>query len=146
LEGLPSIANRIEVEFLHPVLLGQSILPYRIFKRFEAVVLVTAKGKVLDAAAALARGCDGLHGWMSKSEAAWNEHRTTQISLVQQFDYYGKLAAQFPLAPLRVVYAKAGTQPKVSLKKPPLLVSRGDRNGGRISMRNHQSRNSSKAH
>jgi hypothetical protein len=27
---VPSIANRIEVEFLHPVLLGESILPYRI--------------------------------------------------------------------------------------------------------------------
>jgi len=52
---------------------------------------------------------------MNKSEAAWNEHRTTQISLVQQFDYYGKLAAQFPLAPLRVVYAKAGTQPAASI-------------------------------
>lgn len=112
---LPSIANRVEAQFLHPVLLGESILPYRIFKPFEAVVPVTAKGNVLDAAAALARGCDGLHGWMSKSEAAWNKHRATQISLVQQFDYYGKLAAQFPLAPLRVVYAKAGTQPAAAI-------------------------------
>jgi hypothetical protein len=110
-KDLPSITNRVEAEFLYPVLLGESILPYRIFKPFEGVVPVTNKGDVLDAATALARGCDGLHGWMSKSEAAWNEHRATEISLVQQLDYYGKLAAQFPIAPLRVVYAKAGTQP-----------------------------------
>jgi hypothetical protein len=93
-------------------------------------VPVTAKGKVLDAAAALARGCDGLHGWMSKSEAAWNEHRTTQISLVQQFDYYGKLAAQFPLAPLRVVYAKAGTQPAASIVRDKKSIANRPYQGG----------------
>lgn len=112
-KNLPGIGNRVEKEFLRPVLLGESILPYRVFRTFEGVVPVTDKGEVLDARAALDRGYDGIDGWMRKAEKVWNENsETTQnISLVQQFDYYGKLASQFPMAPLRVVYAASGTQP-----------------------------------
>ena len=108
--------------FCIPVLLGESILPYRIFKRFEGVVPVTAKGETLNAAAALSRGCDGLYGWMSKTEAAWNERRVAEKSLVEQFDYYGKLSSQFPLAPLRVVYAKAGSQPAATVLRDPKAI------------------------
>lgn len=109
-KSLGGVENRVEVEFLRPVLLGESILPYRIFQPFEAVVPVTDKGEVLDAEAAANRGCDGLQGWMSKAEKVWNADRPSEISLVQQFDYYRKLSSQFPLATLRVVYAKAGTK------------------------------------
>jgi hypothetical protein len=93
------------------VLLGESILPYRVFQPFEAVVPVSEKGEVLDAEAAANRGLGGLHGWMSKAEKSWNSDRPSPISFVQQLDYYGKLRVQFALAPLRVVYAKAGKQP-----------------------------------
>jgi hypothetical protein len=48
---------------------------------------------------------------MSAAEAIWNEHRASEISLIQQFDYYGKLSAQFPVPRLRVVYAASGTNP-----------------------------------
>ena len=34
---------------------------------------------------------------------------------MQQLDYYGQLSAQFPVAPLRVVYSKAGTQPAAAV-------------------------------
>jgi len=109
-KSLPGIENRVEAEFLRPVLLGESILPYRIFQPFEAVVPVTDKGEVLDAEAAANRGFDGLRGWMKKSEKIWNADRPAPISFIEQLDYYGKLGAQFPLAPRRVVYAKAGTK------------------------------------
>jgi SAM-dependent methyltransferase len=112
---LPGVESRVEAEFLHPVLLGESILPYRIFRTFEGVVPMTDKGVVLDAAAALSRGHDGLHGWMKKTETAWGSHSAANMSLIQQYDYYGKLSAQFPLAALRVVYAKAGTNPCATL-------------------------------
>lgn len=48
---------------------------------------------------------------MSAAEAVWNAHRPSKISLIQQFDYYGKLSAQFPIRPLRIVYAASGTLP-----------------------------------
>jgi hypothetical protein len=114
---LPAIENRVEVEFLRPTLLGESILPYRVFQPFEAVIPVDSNGVALDAETATLRGLDGLHGWMRKCERMWTEYSETaeRISLVGQFDYYGKLSSQFPVASLRVVYAKAGTLPAACL-------------------------------
>ncbi len=109
---LPPIENRVEAEFLHPVLLGESILPFRVWRPFEAVVPVTSSGEVLDAEAAANRGYDGLHGWMRKAEAVWTTNAEEgAFSLIERFNYHNELGAQFPIAPLRVVYAKAGVQP-----------------------------------
>ncbi|MBL8905420.1 MAG: hypothetical protein JNM20_01970, partial [Rhizobiales bacterium] len=108
---LLGIEGAVESEFLRPVLLGESILPYRVFQTFEGVVPSTPEGKILDAEAAATRGLSGLSGWMRSAEAVWNEDRPSPISFVQQLDYYGKLASQFPLSDTRVLYAKAGTIP-----------------------------------
>ncbi|HEX9792399.1 MAG TPA: N-6 DNA methylase, partial [Planctomycetota bacterium] len=121
-KDLPGIENRVEAEFLYPVLLGESILPYRIFRQFEGVVPVTDAGEVLDADAAAKRGLDGLHGWMRKAEKVWEDHRRGEMTLIEQFDYYGKLSSQFPIARLRVVYAKAGSQPAACLLREPRRV------------------------
>jgi hypothetical protein len=121
-KSLPGIENQVEAEFLRPVLLGESLLPYRVFKPFEGVVPVTDKVEVLDAEAAANRGFDGLHGWMNKAEKLWNTHRASDISLAQQFDYYGKLSAQFPLVPLRVVYAASGTNPAACILNYPAVI------------------------
>ncbi len=59
-KNLPLVENAVEAQFLRPVLLGESILPYRVFRPFEAVIPVTEKGDVLDAEAAANRGLDGL--------------------------------------------------------------------------------------
>lgn len=109
--SLPGIKHRVESEFLHPVLLGESILPYRVFRSFEGVIPVTSRGSVVDARAAADHGYMGLNGWMAAAEAVWNRDGPGRMSFVEQLDYYGKLKAQFPIAPLRVVYAKAGTLP-----------------------------------
>ena len=109
----PSIEGNIESGFLRPVLLGESILPYRVFRSFEAVVPVTGNGEVLSSTLAANRGHDGLANWMRQAEEIWeaNKAEGTKIDLSGQLDYYGKLAAQFPAAPLRITYAASGTIP-----------------------------------
>ena len=121
-KNLLGVENRVEAEFLRPVLLGESILPYRVFRPFEAVIPVSEKGEVLDAEGAGNRGFAGLHSWMKKAEEVWTTHRPSPISLIQQFNYYGKLSAQFPLAPLRVVYAASGTNPAACTLTEPAVV------------------------
>jgi hypothetical protein len=75
-------------------------------------VPVTAKGEVINAAAAANRGYDGLHGWMQKAEATWEANKSSDnFALTELLDYFGQLSAQFPLAPLRVAYAASGTNP-----------------------------------
>src|SRR3984893_9591242 len=115
-KNLPGIENRVEAEFLRPVLLGESILPYRIFQPLEAVVPVTDKGEVLDAEAAANRGFDDLHGWMKKAEKVWNATaESSSMMLIGRWNYHNELGAQFPLASRRVVYSKAGMQPAACL-------------------------------
>jgi SAM-dependent methyltransferase len=122
-KDLPGIENQVEAEYLRPVLLGESILPYRVWRPFEAVVPVDEQGAMLDSKAALKRFKIGLNDWMRKAEKVWNEYRPSEISLVQQLDYYGKLSSQFPTPKLRVVYAKAGTLPAATVVRDSKFVA-----------------------
>lgn len=114
-KSLASIELSVEAAFLRPVYLGESILPFRVWRAFEGVVSVSTAGEMITGTSATDLGFSGLAGWMKAAEAHWNEHKTSSLSLADQFDYYGKLSGQFPIAPLRVVYAKAGTQPAACL-------------------------------
>ena len=109
--ALPGIEAAVETEFLRPVLLGESILPYRVFRPFEGVIPVSGGGYVFDAGRAANHGFGGLHGWMRQAEAVWRENSESGDTLIECWNHYNKLAAQFPIAPIRVVYAKAGTFP-----------------------------------
>lgn len=117
-----SIEANVEMEFLRPILLGESILPYRVFRPFEGVVPVTAEGEVLNSGAAANRGYAGLHGWMQAAEATWDQYRTSSENLAEQFDHHGKLASQFPIPNLRIVYAKAGTLPAACLVRDEAII------------------------
>lgn len=122
-KALPGIENRVEADFLRPVLLGASILPFRIFQPLEAVVPVTDKSEVLDAEAAANRGFDGLHGWMKKAGEVWNANAESgSMTLVNRWNYHNELSAQFPLAPLRVVYAASGTNPAAIILRQPSII------------------------
>jgi len=113
---LPGIENSVEAEFLRPVLLGESILPYRVFRPFEGVAPLSSSGFVLDAEAAANRGFGGLHGWLRKAEAVWKANADSgTMTLIGRWNYHNELGAQFPIAPLRVVYAASGTQPTACL-------------------------------
>jgi hypothetical protein len=111
-KSLPGIEGRVERDFLRPVLLGESILPYRVWRSFEGVIPVTGKGAILDANVAARQGLSGLHEWMTQAEAIWKDHGVGgSMTLPERWNYHNELGAQFPLAALRVVYAKAGTLP-----------------------------------
>jgi hypothetical protein len=118
----PSIEANVETEFIRPVLFGESILPYRVFRPFEGVLPVTHAGKVLNSAEAANRGFTGLHAWMFAAEAVWDQHRTSSESLAEQLNHHGKLASQFPIPPLRVVYAKAGSLPAACLIRDESII------------------------
>ena len=110
-----SISHNVEAEFIRPVLLGESILPYRLFSPFEGVVPVSTTGSMLDSLSSPSAKPTGeaLSGWLAAAEETWNtiKSSSTELTWAEQQNYNGKLLSQFPIAPLRVVYAKAGTQP-----------------------------------
>jgi len=113
-KNLPGLEHAVEAEFLRPILLGESILPFRIFQPFEGVVPVVGT-TILDskAAAGEERGFKKLAGWLKLAEAAWdtNKASSTKLSWSEQQNYNGKLLSQFPISPFRIVYSKAGSLP-----------------------------------
>lgn len=108
---LPGLEGKVEVEFLRPVLMGESILPYRMFQPFEGVIPALDNGKVLTAAQAEDRGLNEIASWTRAAEKAWDETGRQSRTFQKQINYINQLSAQFPLAKLRIIYAKSGSQP-----------------------------------
>ena len=51
----------------------------------------------------------GLAAWRRSAEQVWIANRSSgRLTLNEQIDYMNKLRNQFPIAPIRVVYTKAG--------------------------------------
>jgi hypothetical protein len=115
-KSLPGIEGRVEAEFIRPVLLGESILPYRVFRPFEGVIPVTEAGVVLDAQAAATRGYSGLPSWMQAAERVWSQNSDSAgMTLVGRWNYHNELGSQFPLPSFRVIYAASGTIPAAAM-------------------------------
>lgn len=49
---VPAVESQVEAEFIRPVLLSESILPFRVLKPLEAIVPVNSKSHLLDSVAA----------------------------------------------------------------------------------------------
>lgn len=105
----------VERAFLRRVALGESVAPYRILDLVTGVVPME-EGKILTSATADAHGHRGLGAWLRDAEAKWNDlsnkdaKGAARMSLSERVDAMGMLRAQANLAPMRVLYTKAGTR------------------------------------
>ena len=106
----------VETAFLRPTLLGESIVPFGVIEPCQAVIpWDDIQGTLLDSEQAAARGYPRLSQWLGRTESLWNQHGSSSLTLLGQYDYYGKLSCQFPIATLRVVYTKSGTIPAAAV-------------------------------
>jgi hypothetical protein len=104
----PALEGVVETEFLRPVLLGESVLPFRIAETFEAV-LPRDKDGLMDGQSDRLDAYEGLAAWWRAAEAIWEEHRSSdRLTLIEQLDYHNKLEQQFPIQPERIVYTASG--------------------------------------
>ena len=100
----------VERRFLRPALLGESVAPFRLIRPLRAVIPWDDESrKLMNARMAGQRGYPRLAEWLDIAEALWEEKGKGRRSFLEQYDYFGQLSAQFPIAPIRVVYTKAGT-------------------------------------
>ncbi len=112
---LAPLTGRIEGQFLRPLFLGESIAPYRLLQHIEAIIPWDSKAGLLDAAKAQQLGHTHLADWLKKAEGLWDKHGRKRLTLSEQLDYFGKLAAQFPPPKIRVLYAASGTLPAAAI-------------------------------
>ena len=100
----------VEAAFLRPVLLGESIAPFRVLAPLRAVVPWDGeREELLDSERAAARGHRRLARWLERTEELWEQNKRSAMSLKERVDYHGELSCQFPIAPIRVVYTTSGT-------------------------------------
>jgi hypothetical protein len=106
---IASLHGTVEEQFVMPILVGGSILPFAL--RGDARAVIPWDGRKLMAGSSEAiEAHAGLAAWWREAERAFAHHRseTTTIDLIGQIDYQGKLTAQFPLGKHRVAYTGRG--------------------------------------
>lgn len=108
----------VEREFLRPLYLGESILPYRPLPAPDAVIPWDEAGKdMLTADLARRRGYIHLARWLGAAETAWNRLASkapsggARMTLSERLNFQHGIANQFPIASRRVVFAASGTLP-----------------------------------
>lgn len=107
-KDLPALEGVVESEFIRPVLLGESILPFRVARTFEAVLPRDTTG-LMDAQSDRLDAYEGLAARWRQAETVWLENRSSErLTLLEQLNYQSKLEHQYPLQPERIVYNRSG--------------------------------------
>ena len=107
-KDLPALEGVVETEFIRPVLIGESVIPFRIAGTFEAVLPWDREG-LMDGQSDRLDLYEGLASWWRRAEAIWEQHRSSdRLTLIKQLDYQRKLEQQFPIQPERIVYNSSG--------------------------------------
>ena len=107
-KDLPALEGVVETEFIRPVLLGESVIPFRIAEKFEAVIPRDRNG-LMDGQSDRLDAYEGLANWWRRAEAIWEKHRSSdRLTLVERLDYHHSLEQQFLIQPERIVYNSSG--------------------------------------
>jgi hypothetical protein len=119
---LAPLRGTVERQFIRPLYLGESILPFRCLRPAQAVIpwdgqrLLHGDDEQLDL-------YPGLAHWWRSAEAVWSDNRSSgRLSLLEQLDYRRKLSQQFPAADHRVVYTKSGMYLAAAIVSDPTAV------------------------
>lgn len=105
---IPDRVRVVETAFVHPVLAGQLMVPYRIYAQLEAVVPLKDDGIIAEDPSKMTR-YPRLSAWWEEAEQIWEANRSSErLSLAGQMDYRRKLSRQLEEAGPRVVYSKSG--------------------------------------
>jgi methylase of polypeptide subunit release factors len=109
-KSVPTLEGVVEAQFIRPLHLGATVLPFRVRQPLLAVIPWDGQ-RVLHGGDDRLAGYPGLADWWLRAEGVWNAHRVSAtMSLVDRLNFQHDLSDQFPIAPQRVVYSKAGNR------------------------------------
>jgi hypothetical protein len=111
-KDLRALHGTVEAEFIRPVHLGSTILPFRTLDPLLAVVPWdrTAK-RLLDADDDRLDRYPRLADWWKHASALWHQHGTPdRYGLTARIDYQRKLTRQLPPPAHRIVYTASGSR------------------------------------
>ncbi|WP_208761342.1 N-6 DNA methylase [Microbispora hainanensis] len=121
-KNLPDMTGVVESEFVRPVLLGESILPYRVLPACEAVLPIEGN-QLLDSANPRLDLYPGVAEWWRGVEQQWEQHRSSErMTLRERIDFRRGLTGQLPPSPLRLVYGASGMHVVAALVEDQFAV------------------------
>lgn len=118
---LPDLSGSIERQFLRPVFVGDTVLPFRVRPAAQGVIpwdgtdLRSTTTDRLDQ-------YPGLAAWWRTAEKVWDRHRTSERKLIDRWDYQRGLTSQLPSSQHRVVYSASGMYLAASYVDDPRAV------------------------
>lgn len=119
---LRSLEAVVEAEFIRPILLGESVLPFRVLPAKHGIIPLEGT-KLLDGEHPHLDRYPGLADWWRKVEQLWLYHRSSdRLTLREQLDFRNKLTNQLPTPPLRVVYGASGMHVVAALVEDPTVI------------------------
>lgn len=107
-KALGSLAKTVEIEFVRPLLIGETLLPFRLRDPLLAVVPWDGH-KLLAGSDERMDYYPGLASWWREAEGIWKAHRSTRrMELLDRLNFRHGLDQQFPIPQHRVVYSASG--------------------------------------
>lgn len=122
-KNLRPMVGVVESEFVRPVLLGESVIPYRVLPPRQAV-LPLEKTELLDGGHPHLDFYPGLAEWWRRAEQVYADNRRSErLTLRERLDFRRGLTSQLPVSPLRVVYGASGMHVVAALVETPNAVT-----------------------
>jgi hypothetical protein len=124
---VPPPAGPVEAQFLRPLLLGESVAPFRLLDTALAVIPVDGQA-VLDADEAADLGYRHLAAWLRDIEAKWAAHASRRadgsprMTLKQQIDHMRKLSRQLAAPGPKITYTASGTLLSAAVVEDPRVA------------------------
>jgi len=98
----------VESQFIFPMHLGETILPFRLLDPLE-IILPWSGEHLIDVNDDSLDFYPGLSAWWRRANDVWKANRSSErLSLLERIDYQKNLSNQFPIAQHRVVYTASG--------------------------------------
>lgn len=124
-KDVPDLTGTVERTFIHPVHLGETLLPYRMTEPLEAVLPISLQDPTTLASQEEINEYPGMSQWWATVEEHWEAHRvrTEKKPLRLRIDYSGQLSAQLPTDQAhRVLYSKSGNSLVASILSDPAAL------------------------
>jgi hypothetical protein len=124
---VPPPTGPVEVKFLRPLLLGESVAPFRILHTALAVIPVVGQA-ILDSDTAAGAGHRFLGAWLRDIEAKWAAHASRRadgsprMTLSQQIDHMRKLSLQLAASGPKIAYTASGTRLSAAVVEDPRAI------------------------
>ena len=106
-KDIDDLEGVVESEFIRPVFLGESVLPFYALPPLRAVIPWEAGGLLDDSNDRLELH-PGLAEWWHAAEQVWRSNSSGKLTLSGRLNYHNGLLRQFPIQQHRIVYVKSG--------------------------------------